>query len=158
VANIIKEQKNGALFVRIIGTVDENTSFEQMIGPPSQPLIINCKEVSRINSIGVKTWIKYFHNYQAKNIGLTLTECSTAIIEQMNLIANFSCGAKVESIYVPFLCSHCRNEMVALYRTEEIKKLKFEIPKVKCTKCGKPAEFDDTAEEFFTFLIRPPRS
>lgn len=150
----MKEQKGDALHVRLIGAIQENTSLEQLIGNPPAQLIVNCKEISRINSVGVKSWIKYFQTCQSKNVKITFIECSTIIVEQMNLISNFTAGGVVESVYVPFICTSCKNEMVGLFKTEEIKKLKFVLPKVKCPKCENPAEFDDIPEEYFTFLMR----
>jgi anti-anti-sigma regulatory factor len=154
VLNVTKEQNGPVLLVRLSGSIEESVNFDQLIGAPPAEMTVNCKEVPRINSIGVKAWIKYFQSCQAKGTKLKFIECSTAIVEQVNLISNFTCGAAVESLYVPFSCSGCKSELVGLFRAEDIKKLKFNMPELKCTKCSGKALFDDIVEEYFGFLMR----
>ena len=93
-------------------------------------------------------WMKF------KGTKLKLTECSVPIVEQINLISNFTCGGNVESIFVPFSCTSCKTELVGLFRTEDLKKLNFKLPEVKCSKCGGRAIFDDIPEEYLGFLER----
>jgi hypothetical protein len=154
VLNVVKEQKGSAVLVRLSGSIEESVNFDQLIGPPPAELIVSCKEVPRINSVGVKAWIKYFQGAQAKNTKLTFIECSTAIVEQINLISNFTCGGTVESIYVPFACTGCKSELVGLFKAADLKKLNLQLPELKCSKCGGKAVFDDIPEEYFGFLTR----
>ena len=152
--NIVKEQLGNVLLVRLSGSIEESVNFDKLIGPPPQELHVNCKEVPRINSVGVKGWIKYFQSAQAKGTKLKFLECSTAIVEQINLISNFTCGGTVESIYVPFACTKCKSELVGLFKSEDIKRVQMKMPELKCTKCGDKALFDDIPEEYFGFLNR----
>jgi anti-anti-sigma regulatory factor/DNA-directed RNA polymerase subunit RPC12/RpoP len=154
VINVVKEQKGQALHVRLAGSIEESVNFDQLIGIPPAELVVNCKEVPRINSVGVKAWIKYFQGVQARGTKLKFVECSTAIVEQINLISNFSVGGAVESIYVPFSCTHCKSELVGLFKTEDLKRLNLQLPELKCSKCGGKAVFDDIPEEYFGFLMR----
>jgi anti-anti-sigma regulatory factor len=152
--NITKEQTGNALTVRLSGSIEETANFDQLFGTPPAELVVNCKDVPRINSVGVKAWIKYFQAASAKGTKIRFTECSTAIVEQINLISNFTAGGTVESIYVPFSCTGCKSELVGLFKTEDLKKLNMNIPELKCTKCGGKAVFDDIPEEYFGFLER----
>lgn len=152
--NVTKEQKGALLAVRIMGSIEESVNFDQLIGPPPAEMEVNCKEIPRINSVGVKGWIKYFQSCQAKGTKLKFVECSTAIVEQINLISNFTCGGMVDSIYVPFSCSSCKTELLGLFKTDDLKKLQMKLPDLKCTKCGNKAVFDDIPEEYFGFLMR----
>ncbi|MBL7716925.1 MAG: anti-sigma factor antagonist [Bdellovibrionales bacterium] len=152
--NVVKEQKGSALVVRLSGSIEESVNFEQLIGAPAPEMNIHCKEVPRINSVGVKSWIKYFQSAQQKGSKLRFYECSTAIVEQINLISNFICGGTVESIYVPFSCTNCKSELIGQFRTEDLRKLQLKLPQLKCTKCGGSAVFDDIEEEYFAFLNR----
>jgi hypothetical protein len=115
---------------------------------------VNCKEVPRINSVGVKAWIKYFQAATSAGTKLKFTDCSTAIVEQINLISNFTCGGEVESVYVPFACTNCKSELVGLFKVPDLKQFGQDIPELKCTKCGGKAVFDDIPEEYFGFLER----
>ncbi len=152
--NVIKEQKGNVLVVKLSGSIEESVNFDQLIGPPQPEMHIFCKDVPRINSVGVKAWIKYFQAAQSKGSKVRLFECSTAIVEQINLISNFTAGGTVESIYVPFACSSCKTELVGQFKTEDLKKMGGNIPELKCTKCGGKAVFDDIPEEYFAFLSR----
>ncbi len=152
--NVAKEQKGTALVVRLSGSIEENVNFEQLIGPPPGELHVVCKEITRINSVGVKSWIKFFSGAQAKGTKIRFQDCSTAIVEQINLISNFTAGGVVESIYVPFSCGGCKSELVGLFKCEDLKKLNFKLPELKCSKCAGKAVFDDIPEEYFAFLMR----
>ena len=152
--NVTKEQKGAALIVKLAGSIEESVNFDQLIGAPPAEMFVNCKEVPRINSVGVKAWIKYFQSCQAKGTKLHFDSCSTAVVEQINLISNFTCGGVVDSIYVPFSCKTCKTELVGLFKTEDLRKMNMEIPDLKCTKCGGAAVFDDIPEEYFGFLSR----
>jgi anti-anti-sigma regulatory factor len=154
VIKINKEQKGNALVLRIVGAIEESANFEQLIGDTPNLIYVNCKEIPRINSVGVKAWIRYFQSLAAKNTKIVFQECSTAIVEQINLISNFTCGGQVESIYVPFACVSCKSELVGLFKTEDLKKMQFNLPDLKCTKCSNKAAFDDIPEEYFNFLTR----
>ncbi|MBC7692316.1 MAG: hypothetical protein H7222_11175 [Methylotenera sp.] len=152
--NVTKEQKGEVLVVRLSGSIEESVNFDQLIGPPPPDLHVNCKEVSRINSAGVKAWIKYFQAAAAKGTKLRFLECSTAIVEQINLISNFVVTGEVESIYVPFSCTSCKAELIALFKTVDLKANGLTAPELKCTKCSGNAVFDDIEEEYFGFLSR----
>ncbi len=152
--NVIKEQKGNILMVRLTGSIEESVDFEQLLGTLPAEAQINCKEVPRINSVGVKAWIRFFQATQAKGTKLKFVECSTAIVQQINLISNFTAGGVVESIFVPFSCLACKSELVGLFKSEDLKKLELKVPDLKCTKCGGNAAFDDIPEEYFAFLVR----
>lgn len=151
----VEKQTNGnVLTVKFSGTIEETVNFEELVGATPAEVVVNTKEIARINSVGVKGWIKYFQSLTAKGTKLTFAECSTAIVEQINLISNFSCGGSIESVYVPFACGGCKTELVGLFKVEELKKLNAEVPDQKCAKCAGNASFDDIPEEYFAFLQR----
>jgi hypothetical protein len=151
---INQEKKGDCLVVHLSGSIEESVNFDQLIGPANQKIEVHCKEVLRINSIGVKSWIKYFQTYQAKGLAITFIECSSAIVEQLNLISNFNCGGTVESIYVPFCCTVCKTEFIGLFTTESIKKNNLQVSDQTCPKCSNKAAFDDIPDEYFGFLTR----
>lgn len=152
--NVVKEQTGSALIVRLVGSIEESASFEKLLGTPAPEMHIYCKEVSRINSVGVKGWIKYFLDAKEKGSRLKFFECSPAIVEQINLISNFTAGGQVESIYIPYSCQQCRAELLGLCKAEDAKRMISGVPSLKCSKCGGTAEFDDIPEEYFNFLTR----
>ena len=151
---VTKEQKDNVLLIRLSGSIEESVNLEEIIGAVPGEVHIGCKEITRINSVGVKGWIKYFSALANLGVKLKFQECSTAIVEQVNLISNFTCGAPVESIYVPFACTSCKSELIALFKTADLKASGVNLPELKCTKCAGKAVFDDIEEEYFAFLDR----
>ncbi len=149
-----KSQKGSIFLFKLSGNIEENTKLDEALGEPKPQMEIHLKDISRINSIGVKGWIKYFQNCQAKGTKITFTECSTAIVEQINLISNFTCGGAIESIYLPYSCGKCRTEQLCLLKVEDLKKLGMNLPTLKCSKCTGTAEFDDIPEDYLAFLSR----
>jgi len=143
---------------QLSGIVDETIDFAAAFGMSATSaaamgtIRLHCKDVQRINSVGVKNWIRYFQEISKAGASLVFAECSPAITEQLNLISNFSCGGTVESVYVPYACTVCKNEMIALFSTEELKQRDLELPELPCSKCGSKALFDDVEEEYFHFL------
>jgi len=152
--NVFKENKNGILTIRLVGAIEESVNFETLIGPAAPEMQIHCKEIPRINSIGVKAWIKYFSGVRQSGTRLHFLECSTAVVEQINLISNFTAPGEVESVYVPFSCGSCRGEFIALFKPTDLQKMQLKIPDLTCPKCSGKAQFDDIPEEYFAFVSR----
>jgi anti-anti-sigma regulatory factor len=151
---VSKADKNGVLHVSLKGTIEEGIDFDQLIGPIGKKVVIGTKEVSRLNSAGIVLWIQFFQRLQRQKTEITLIECSPPIVEQMNLIRNFSCGAHVHSVYAPFACKQCKSQFVTLFTTEDLKKILTNLPQPPCPKCGAKTEFDDIPDEYFEFLTR----
>ena len=152
--NVTKESKGGVLVIKLSGSIEESVNFDQLLGEAQPQMHVYCRDVKRINSIGVKAWIRYFQIAQKKGSNIKLFECSTAIVEQINLISNFTCGGTVESLFIPFCCNQCKTELVGLFKSEDLKKLNLKVPDFKCAKCGGKAAFDDIPEEYLGFLTR----
>jgi anti-anti-sigma regulatory factor/endogenous inhibitor of DNA gyrase (YacG/DUF329 family) len=153
--SIRKEQKGDCLQIHLSGAVDENFSWESELGAVDTKAVhINCKDVTRINAVGVRSWIRYLQDLHKKGIEISFVQCSTAVIEQMNLISNFSCGGRVESLAIPFFCGQCRTDLVAWLRTQQIERIRDRIPDMNCPKCTGKVKFDDIADEYFGFLDR----
>ena len=151
---VTKEKKGDVLQVRFVGSIDETANFQELVGELSPELRLGLKEISMINSSGARGWIRYFHSIVTAGTRLTYFECSTAIVEQINLIPNFACGAHIESIYVPFACVACKKEFVSLFKSSDLKQRTTQFQAMKCPKCGDKVVFDDLEQEYFRFLSR----
>lgn len=152
--NISRELKGNLLEIRLFGPIEERSSLDRVMGTPTLSMRINCRGVTRINSVGVKSWIRYFSDAREQGTKLRFTECPPNIVEQMNIISNFVNATEVESICVPYACLTCRLEQVGVYRVADLKPPVREMPCLKCSQCGGRAEFDDLIDEYFAFLNR----
>jgi hypothetical protein len=147
-----KQQVDGGLQVELNGTIEENVHLDQLIGSFEGELTVKCRGITRINSVGVKTWMRYFQNLKTQGKNFRFIECSHPIIEQLNMISNFACGGEVTSILLPFSCSKCQNEFVVNCKTKDLKAGDLKVPAVKCEKTECAALFDDDPDEFLYFL------
>lgn len=154
--NVTKEAKGNVLVASLVGVIDETTDFSKLIGDSlPKELHLNCKGVTRINSMGTRGWVKYFEAVSARGTLVTLKDCSPAIVEQLNLIVNFAPKGEVESVCVPFYCNSCSSQLIASFRTADLKKSQLNVPSLKCPKCPQgTAVFDDVPSEYFAFIAR----
>ena len=151
----VKHEKQGeTLILYFSGDILEDVDFPALVGTTAPHTVLNCKEVVRINSLGVKRWIQYFEPLKEAGTHLRFVECSPAIVEQINMIRNFICGGTVESIYVPFVCPQCKKSVVSLFQVNELRQSGLKLPDVKCQSCPVAAVFDDLIDEYFQFMSR----
>ena len=147
-----KQQSDRGMTVDLNGTIEENVNFEQLIGTFIGDLTVKCRGITRINSVGVKTWLRYFQNLKTQGKNFKFIECPQPVIEQLNMISNFACGGEVHSILLPFSCLKCQNEFVANVLTQELRAKGLQVPAVKCEKPDCAARFDDDPDEYLFFL------
>jgi len=150
--NVTKQVSGNTAIFKFDGSVDEQFKPDEQLGSPSPEMVIYCKGIKSINSVGVKGWIKYFKKAAKGGSKLVFRECSTPIVQQLSMIPDMAAGGEVESIYVPFACTKCHSELQALYSTADLVKTGRQLAPMKCSRCGGEAVFDDIAEEYFNFL------
>jgi anti-anti-sigma regulatory factor len=154
---VTKEHKGEILHLTISGEIDEKADFDAQIGVVNQEVMVNCKNVDRMTSDGVKAWIKFFQDLQRREVKMTFHDCSPAIISQVNMIVNFLCGGALKSLYVPYTCKKCKKGYFMKIGARKLKKLYKEMPQPQCPVCGQSLSFDDVESEYFNFLERPLR-
>jgi hypothetical protein len=153
--NVVREEKDKALFLRLSGAVIDGIDMNAVIGPINHAEVhVNCAEIKRLNSIGVKGWVKFFESLKTKGTKLFFSDCSIPIVEQLNMISNFFAHGQIESVQVPYLCAHCSNAFNATFSLDKIKSFNLNLPEMPCVSCKKPASFDDVPEDYFQFLER----
>lgn len=138
------------------GELTDEHDFAAKMGeaPTQKDLIVKSKLLNRLNSMGIRAWLKFFRAAQTQGNKIRFQDCSPEVVEQMNLFHNFNCGGSIESVWLPFLCVKCHAEPRALFTAEELKKIAPQISPIKCSKCGSEAKFDDILEGYFKFLKR----
>jgi hypothetical protein len=146
------ELQGSKLTLQFKGTVDESFKIELPDPKKVKEVHVHCKGVVRINSAGLKAWIKFFQALKAQKTSFTFHECSTAVVEQANLLPNFMVGGTVESLMVPFCCGGCGSDLAGFFRVEPLRRANFEVPSLDCPNCGASAEFDDFVDHYFGFL------
>ena len=144
-------QTDQGILIRLNGEVDENSDLENILGKLSGRVDIDCRDVKRMNSSGVRRWMQYFRNAIGLGAEVTLSSCSSVIVEQLNLVSDFGCGAKIQSVLLPYYCSGCSIETESLYLVDTLKDAAFKPEPKVCTICGHTTVFDDNTG-YFHFL------
>ncbi|MBF0236753.1 MAG: hypothetical protein HQM12_03545 [SAR324 cluster bacterium] len=132
------------------GIINEFAKFQPLFDFEGPEIILNLKNISRINSTGVREWINAIEKINT-DIAIFFEDCPPVVVYQMTMIPNFTARAKVLSVYAPFYCAECGNQEDILITMEGFN-LDEGLPEVKCKECGEAMEFDDDEESYFYFM------
>ena len=87
----------------ITGPVTESTEFQVELAPATRELHVNCREIPRINSMGITKWILFFRDLREKGIRLKFTEVAVPVVNICNFVAGMVGKDEVESFFLPLL-------------------------------------------------------
>lgn len=144
-------------WVKLSGVIDEDNelaSLAEAVG--GRTAVVDLGGVERINSCGVRDWVRWLGELEARRIRVVLIRCSPAIVAQINLVNNFLGAAVVKSFHAPYFCPQCDAEKVLACEVEDFGDPPHEPPRCRCDDCDQVMEFDDLAESYFAFLAEPP--
>ncbi len=142
----------GLVYARVSGVIDEDNGLEEATQDlrEGEILVVDCSKVRRINSCGVRDWVNWLMGLEARSVRIILLDCSVEIVEQINMVHNFVGSGKIKSIYAPFYCDACDEELIDLLEVAEIRDPSAIHP--PCPSCGRPTELDHVVEQYFAFL------
>jgi DNA-directed RNA polymerase subunit RPC12/RpoP len=152
------EKIGSVLEVTLSGDIVDDTFCTLRLGcDQSDVSLIRCRvgELTRINSVGVKSWLTWVRDLQKCKTPFVFAECSLSIVEQMNLMTGFTGDGPIESIYAPYMCTSCSREFTHLLNAEDLKKLimpEAELPHPSCPRCKSQETSFDDLPDFFAFL------
>ena len=116
-------------------------------------VIINFKQVTMVNSCGVRGWVNFMRTLE-QNREIIYEECTSEIVMQINMIPSFKGTAKIKSVFGAYSCEDCGNNENVLF--ENGKNLPAseddEVDAPKCGSCGEEMEMEELEEEFFAFV------
>ncbi len=140
--------------LQISGTIDEYFSFDPVIERLVGEIWIDLSEVKRINSCGVREWIKVISKSQAR---LHYRQCSSVIVSQFSMIPEFlGPFGQVESFETQYVCPHCGHEdslLLVVGKDIAAGQDSYEhSPEMTCRECGDKMECDHNPELYFSFL------
>ena len=133
------------------GFLDEHADL-QPIGGLKGDVVINFKEVQRVNSCGVRDWVNAISGAKAGVSSLSYEECPIVVVKQLNAVPDFRAGANVLSIAAPYFCEECDEEAEVMI---DLKSFSGTPPAPKCPNCGADGmNFDAIASNYFSFIKR----
>jgi anti-anti-sigma regulatory factor len=146
----ISNEANGTTRAILSGDITEDSDFARLAAATSNLLVIDLADVRRINSTGVREWIKFVNQMHRQGRALLFERCSVAIVQQLNMISNFRGSGRVRSVLAPYYCEGCDENHVELIDLEKgpPPKLALTLP---CPRCGSAMEFDEIPESYLAF-------
>lgn len=140
---------------RFDGVIDEKFKEEDIPKAPGKEAIFDLENISSINSIGIREWIKLANSFKDSK-SLTYKNCSVTFVDQLNMVPDSLGKAKVLSFHAPYFreCNKCDGEKTCLIDVIESKQdLDNGTPPMKmCGDCNEELEFDALEESYFSFL------
>jgi len=154
--NIQILQRDGYDVVNFDGDIDAEAEVHlgQLLTKLGSKITFNFKAVASINSCGVRSWINFLRDVEAKSPEILFEQCTPEVVMQINMIPSFKGSAKVVSVYGNFICDECGEEKEELF-TEGVNLPSgenIELDTVACPSCGAEMELEEMEDEFFAFL------
>lgn len=148
------------LVVQMSGPIGETTALFTIPMAGLKEIVLDMKDVTFINSIGIKHWILWTVKIPHDCI-VRMQNCPFVIGTQASIVVGFTkSNMKIESLRIPFVCNSCSTE--SLYPAQMGKdyfyavgdqKAQLLIPdSIPCPKCKAAMEQDFLIEKTFKFL------
>jgi anti-anti-sigma regulatory factor len=150
---IVRKEIAGNTIIDISGRLDETADFQKDVGTVMGEVHVFCRNTERVNSFGIRNWMRFFETLKRKGDVVKFFECSAALVRIMNLFYNFPCGGEVISICLPYYCRTCEIEYDAIVNVRDLKTSDYTIPDRVCKTCGGRVEFDEQSRDYFEFFM-----
>lgn len=135
--------------VKLIGSIDEDTDLTPLLKLKNSSVVFHFQEINSINSCGIRTWVNFIREFGGS---IEFQECPPLIVRQMNMVPSFLGKARVDSVFVPYVCDGCDNEEMVLVSVEEYKKGTPVPETTPCNKCqSQDMEMDGNVKQYFAF-------
>jgi anti-anti-sigma regulatory factor len=142
--------------VVIVGPINEEAEvhLSKLNDTLAKTVVINFRQVSYINSLGVRAWINFMRDVSGRK--LIFEECTPEIVNQINMIPNFKGNAEIKSVYGTFFCNSCNNTQEEIFEAGKSfpNPPEFSVNIPKCKTCNSAdVEFEEVEDSFFAFLL-----
>ena len=111
--------------------------------------LVNVKNIRRINSYGVRSWIEAMRHVP-RGASFELMECPPTVVDQINMVAGFVGRGQVTSFYAPMECEACGRQEDRLFYVADYQRIGH-LPPVACGSCGGPMHIDDLEDQYLLF-------
>ena len=144
--------------ILIIGRIDED-SLDELIklqDTLGSKVIIDFGGVTKINSIGIRDWVKFIRLINAKHT-ISFIRCPDEIVGSIAMVRQFAEKATVQSLNRTYTCEQCDLDSI---HTLERGKHFDSTGKVgsfvnNCTQCSAQLTAVTPDDEYFIFLQNP---
>ncbi len=154
--SVEKFADGGIACLKFSGTIDEGFEGKKLGATAGcDTLVLDLGGVKKISSFGIREWVDFVTTANKLCRSMILVECTPKVVDQLNMVANFTGGGRVFSFYAPFKCDYCDSEHRVLLQVdkdfETIKTMK--LAERPCPSCKEAMYFDEDGATFFSYLI-----
>lgn len=143
----------------LVGIIDERADLAPLLdGAHGNTLVVDLADVTFINSLGIRQWMRFISGAQSRGLRLRLRRVSEPMVQQMNMIEAARGGAEIESFYAPYGCDGCGREDTVLLDSSTHAALisRSTAPAIPCPECNRTMVLHDLPQRYFMFLLGTP--
>ena len=143
----------------LVGIIDERAELAPLLDrAESATLTLDLGDVTFINSLGIRQWMRFLTGAQNRGLRLRLRRVSEPMVQQMNMIESARGGAEIESFFAPYGCDGCGREDAVLLDASTHAALisRSTAPSMACPECGQMMVLQDLPKRYFLFLLGNP--
>lgn len=150
--SIKKKENDEFTTIELSGAIDQTFDLEKAIGTNFKKIKVNVHGIRRINSLGCREWLVYFHKLRCEGVIIEIYGIPSVMTNQINFISEFILKEEICSVVVPYHCDQCSADITKEYTIIELQQLAQKVAEISCPKCHSPAYFDEIFEDYFAFL------
>ena len=144
-------------YLRFSGSIGEDFSGTELSESiTTQTVVLQLADIRRISSFGIRGWIDFMQRLAGKTEDVVLVECAPKIVDQINMVANFTGIGQVFSLFAPYRCDYCdedRKVILQLDRDWDVIK-SMRPPDLPCQVCGEQQHFDEDPLTYFSYIVK----
>ena len=150
----LETSQDGWVLVTVYGAIDENSDLRGLFAQLKSDVLMNMRDVERVNSMGVHGWVPQITKLSAEHRVL-IDEISYPLVQNANTVANMFGSAQVRSCMAPYFCAKCKDNMSIAVSAKDVADAGNEPPAKHCPRCRTLMEFDELDGYFDFFRTRP---
>jgi hypothetical protein len=113
-------------------------------------MYLDFSQIKRINSVGIRDLKVCLNRLRIESAEIVFVGVTPPIMEARDFVSNlFPENSKIESVYLPYVCSACQLSFLNLVPAGELKGHQEDLMRSPCIRCGHTSEFDHVAELYF---------
>jgi anti-anti-sigma regulatory factor len=139
----------------LAGAIDETAALHELPARARNgKLVLDLAQVTFINSLGVRDWIRMQAAAQQHGIAVELRRVAEPLVHQLNMIIATRGNAHVTSFFAPYACDACgREDSLLIDAVANAAGLaRLEPPAMVCPECHARMAFNDFPERYFSFV------
>lgn len=136
------------------GIIDENITLQiaEWQNTMGKRVNLRLRDIEWVNSSGMRAWSIFMRAF-IEGREVSFEECSSAIMQQVNMVPNFLPLPSIHSFMVPFACDTCHTQTNVLVRSIDCKPpVSKPITQPVCGKCGATMNCQEDLNDYLFFL------